>query len=101
MSRRGVLAGSAGLIGAATLASGTTRAQQIANLDAPATLISNPSRQRVGNNPSIYPDPDVIVVDPSFPPLRRTQGAIYRGVVGRGSGLVEPGSVRRLQRPLG
>jgi len=78
MSRRDVLAGSAGLIGSATLASGAARAQQNANLGAPATVISNPPRQWGRYSPSIYPDPDVIVVDPSFLPLRRSQGAIYR-----------------------
>src|SRR5271155_2634238 len=78
MSRRGLLAGSAGLIGAATLAPGIARAQQNANLGAPATVISNPPRQWGRHNPSIYPDPDVIVVDPSFLSLRRAQGAIYR-----------------------
>jgi len=74
MSRRGMLAGSAGLIGPATLAPGTARAQQNANLGAPASVISNPPRQWGRHHPSIYPDPDVIVVDPSFLPLRRPLG---------------------------
>ena len=55
MSRRGLLAGSAGLIGAATLASRVARAQQNANLGAPATVISNPPRQWGRHSPSIYP----------------------------------------------
>jgi len=78
MSRRGLLAGSAGLIGAATLAPGIACAQQNTNPGAPATVISNPPRDFARGHPSIYPDPDVIVVDPSFLALRRAQGAIYR-----------------------
>jgi len=78
MSRRGVLAGSAGLIGAATLASGAARAQQNANLGAPATVISNPPRDWTPQHPSIYPDPDVIVVDPSFNQVRRAIAPIQR-----------------------
>ena len=106
LSRRSVIAGGAGLAGAAALAPGLTRAQQPnANLGTPASVISNPPRQWGRHNPSIYPDPDVIVVDPSFLPLRRTQGAIYRLWTGalwpRGAGLVEPGAIRRLQRRLG
>ncbi|MBV9816080.1 MAG: SMP-30/gluconolactonase/LRE family protein [Alphaproteobacteria bacterium] len=78
LSRRGLLAGSAGLAGAAALSSSGARAQQNAELGAPATVISNPPRDFARGHPSIYPDPDVIVVDPSFLPLRRSQGAIYR-----------------------
>ena len=78
LSRRGVIAGGAGLAGA-LLASGAARAQQpSANLGTPASVVTNPSRDWSSHNPSIYPDPDVIVVDPSFIPLRRNQGAIYR-----------------------
>ena len=79
LSRRRVLAGTAGLAGAAVLASGAARAQQSsANLGTPASVISNPPRDFARGHPAIYPDPDVIVVDPSFLPLRRAQGAIYR-----------------------
>jgi gluconolactonase len=79
LSRRSMMAGGAGLAGAAVLASRTARAQQpTANLGTPASVVSNPLRDFARGHPSIYPDPDVIVVDPSFLPLRRTQGAIYR-----------------------
>ena len=79
LSRRSVIAGGAGLAGAAALAPGLTRAQQPnANLGTPASVISNPPREWGPHNPSIYPDPDVIIVDPSFLPLRRYQGSIYR-----------------------
>jgi gluconolactonase len=78
LSRRRVLAATAGLAGAASFAPGTARAQQNANLGTPASITSNPPRDFTPGHPSIYPDPDVIVVDPSFLPLRRNQGAIYR-----------------------
>ena len=75
VSRRALLAGTAGAV---AFAPSIVRAQQNANLGAPATVISNPPRDFSAGHPSIYPDPDVIVVDPSFLPLRRYQGAIYR-----------------------
>ena len=78
LSRRGVLAGTSGLLGSAALAPNLARAQQNANLGTSATVISNPARDFTRGHPSIYPDPDVIVVYPSFLPLRRVQGAIYR-----------------------
>ena len=54
-------------------------AQQNANLGTPASSRHQARRATLGPDiPSIYPDPDVVVVDPSFLPLRRTQGAIYR-----------------------
>jgi len=78
LSRRNVIAGSAGLAGAAVLASAARAQQPNANLGTPASVITNPPRNFSRGHPSIYPDPDVIVVDPSFLPLRRAQGAIYR-----------------------
>ena len=75
VSPRALLAGTAGAV---AFAPSIVRAQQNANLGAPATVISNPPRDFSAGHPSIYPDPDVIVVDPSFLPLRRYQGAIYR-----------------------
>ncbi len=75
LSRRTLLAGT---IGTAALAPSIARAQQNANLGTPATVTSNPPRDFARGHPSIYPDPDVIVADPSFVPLRRVQGAIYR-----------------------
>ena len=78
-SRRRMLAGTAGLISSAALAQKIASAQQPnANLGTPASVITNPPRDFARGHPSIYPDPDVIVVDPSFLPLRRAQGAIYR-----------------------
>jgi gluconolactonase len=75
LSRRGVLAGAAG---AAALATRPGFAQDNANLGAPATVISNPPRDWRPGHPSIYPDPDVIVIDPSFNQLRRTIAPIQR-----------------------
>src|SRR5271163_3319452 len=78
LSRRRMLAGTAGLMGAAALAQESALAQQNAKLGTPASVITSPPRDWARGHPSIYPDPDVIVVDPAFLPLRRTQGAIYR-----------------------
>ena len=75
LSRRSVITGSAG---AAVLASAAGAQQPNANLGTPANVTTNPPRDFARGHPSIYPDPDVIVVDPSFLPLRRAQGAIYR-----------------------
>ncbi len=61
LSRRGLLAGAASL--APALAWGQDKPQ----LGNPPTVISNPPRQwgRFAP-PEIYPDPDILVVDPSF-----------------------------------
>jgi gluconolactonase len=78
LSRRAVLTGTAGLASAAALQNSATLAQDVGKTGTPASVITNPPREWGLHNPSIYPDPDVLVVDPSFLPLRRTQGAIYR-----------------------
>ena len=68
-SRRRMLAGTAGLISSAALAQKIASAQQPnANLGTPASVITNPPRDFARGHPSIYPDPDVIVVDPSLSP---------------------------------
>src|SRR5205807_1298669 len=72
LSRRTILAGAAG---AAAALPAIARAQAPgagpmippqAQLGAPATTITTPPRDWTPGRPSIYPDPDVIVVDPSF-----------------------------------
>ena len=73
-----MLTGTAGLAGATVLQNSTAFAQETGKAGAPATVVSNPPRDFARGHPSIYPDPDVIVVDQSFLPLRRSQGAIYR-----------------------
>ena len=81
LSRRSVIAGTAGLAGAAVLASGAARAQQPnanAALGTPASVVTNPPRDWRPRHPSIYPDPDVIVVDPSFTQVRRAIAPIQR-----------------------
>ena len=65
------MAGGAGLAGAAALGQSRAFAQQKAQFGTPASVITNPPRDWTPGRPSIYPDPDVIVVDPSFIPLRR------------------------------
>ncbi|MBV9585040.1 MAG: twin-arginine translocation signal domain-containing protein, partial [Alphaproteobacteria bacterium] len=72
LSRRHLLA-AAGATGTAALVSSraSVEAQQPqpapnAQLGAPASTITNPPRDWSRGHPSIYPDPDVIVIDPSF-----------------------------------
>ena len=63
LSRRALLAG---VVGAAA-ASANARAQTAPpQTGTPASTITNPPRDWTPGRPSIYPDPDVIVVDPSF-----------------------------------
>lgn len=72
------MAGGAGVV-AAVLASGAARAQQPnTNLGTPASVITNPPRDWSPRHPSIYPDPDVIVVDPSFNQVRRAIAPLQR-----------------------
>ena len=78
LSRRRMLAGTAGLMGAAALAQESALAQQNAKLGTPASVITSPPRDWARGHPSIYPDPDVIVVDPSFSQVRRGIAAIQR-----------------------
>src|SRR4029077_1556252 len=71
-------------VGAAALAPIAAMAQQpTAATGAPPTVISNPPRQW-GHHapPNIYPDPDVIVIDPSFAALRVGNNAIHRIATG-------------------
>ena len=69
LSRRGLLAG-AGIIGAAALAPNRAGAQAQpapnAQLGTPASTITSPPRDWTPGRPSIYPDPDVIVIDPAL-----------------------------------
>lgn len=81
ISRRNLLA-AGGVISAVTLLPRAATAQapsaSNAQLGAPASTITSPARDWAPGRPSIYPDPDVIVIDPSFralvagnSPLRR------------------------------
>ena len=83
-SRRAVVRGLAGTVGAAALAPIAAMAQQpTAATGAPPTVISNPPRQW-GHHapPAIYPDPDIIVIDPSFTALRIGNTGIHRIATG-------------------
>ena len=83
-SRRAVVRGLAGTVGVAALAPIAAMAQQpTAATGAPPTVISNPPRQW-GHHapPAIYPDPDIIVIDPSFTALRIGNTGIHRIATG-------------------
>ncbi|HTT80321.1 MAG TPA: SMP-30/gluconolactonase/LRE family protein [Stellaceae bacterium] len=74
LTRRGLLAGTAAL--APALAWGQTAKRQ---LGSPPTVIGNPPRQwGASAPPDIYPDPDVLVIDKSFAPLRVGLAGIHR-----------------------
>ena len=73
LTRRGVIAA------AASAAPALAFGQERPRTPAPPSVISEPPRQwGPGAPPSIYPDPDVIVVDPSFLQYRVGLAAIHR-----------------------
>src|SRR5205814_5322979 len=81
LSRRSVLA-AASVTGAAALVSRRAIAQAQpapnAQLGTPASTITSPPRDWTPGRPSIYPDPDVIVVDPAFNSVRLGSAPIRR-----------------------
>ena len=79
LSRRGFLQAGVGVAaGAATLAPGMVLAQQ-AQLPTPPSVVTNPPRQwGRGSPPEIYPDPDILIVDPSFNDLLLGITAVHR-----------------------
>jgi gluconolactonase len=78
VSRRVLLAGSAGLPGMAALGRSAAFGQENAKLGTPASVITNPPRDWGARNPSIYPDPDIIVTDPSFTQLVLGNAGLHR-----------------------
>jgi len=81
--RRAVVRGLAGTVGVAALAPIAVAQQPTAATGAPPTVISNPPRQWGHHaTPNIYPDPDVIVIDPSFAALRVGNNPIRRIATG-------------------
>jgi gluconolactonase len=82
-SRRAVIRGIAGTAAVAALTMAARAQQPTAALGTPPSVITNPPRQW-GHDapPSIYPDPDVIVIDPSFAALRVGNNAIHRVATG-------------------
>jgi gluconolactonase len=75
-TRRGIVAGA----GVAALAPALAWGQEAKpQLGSPPTVISNPPRQWGRSAPpDIYPDPDILVIDKSFAPLRVGLTAIHR-----------------------
>jgi gluconolactonase len=82
-SRRSVVRGIAGTIGAAVLAPAAKAQQPTAALGTPPSVITTPPRQwgRYAP-PDTYPDPDVIVIDPAFAALRVGNAPIRRVATG-------------------
>ena len=78
LSRRTLLARTAGLAGTGALMRHAALAQQNAVLPTPASIVTSPPRDWAPGHPSIYPDPDVIVIDPSFNQMRRGIAGIQR-----------------------
>jgi gluconolactonase len=78
ISRRGIIAG------AATMTAFGAEAQTPANtVGTPPSVITNPPRQwGRGAAPDIYPDPDIIVVDPAFRQYRIGNTGIRRAWTG-------------------
>ena len=82
LSRRALIAATAGIAGASTFGR-TARAQTpatstTAQTGTPPSTITNPSRDWSPGHPSIYPDPDIIVVDPSFRTVAPGNAAVRR-----------------------
>jgi gluconolactonase len=82
-SRRAVVRGIASTIGATVLAPVAIAQQPTAALGMPPSVISAPPRQWGRDAPpNIYPDPDVIVIDPAFAALRVGNVPIRRVATG-------------------
>src|SRR5579883_2777014 len=78
LSRRSILATGVGFAGLGALPRKVAAQPAKAATAAPASVVSNPPRDWTPGHPSIYPDPDVIVVDPSFNLVRRAIAPIQR-----------------------
>ena len=82
-SRRLVLRGLAGIAGVAAMAPADALAQSNAALGTPPSVITKPPRRwGPGSQPAAYPDPDIIVMDPSFNDLMLGITAIHRVATG-------------------
>ncbi len=78
LSRRTAL-----IAGAASLAGTAARAQPAAKLGTPPSVVTSPPRQwGRGAPPEIYPDPDIVVLDPAFEPYLLGITAIHRAWTG-------------------
>jgi gluconolactonase len=72
------VAGASGLLGTMAVAPAVARAQQNANFGTPASVVTNPPRRWGLRDPAIYPDPDVIAIDPSFSQLVLGNAGLHR-----------------------
>ncbi len=82
-SRRDFVRAAAGAVGAAVIAPAALAQQANPNLGTPPSVITNPPRQWAHHAPpEIYPDPDIIVIDPSFESLLLGITAIHRVATG-------------------
>jgi gluconolactonase len=80
LSRRSLIAGTAALAGAATwdrAALAQTPAPN-AQLGTPPSTITIPPRDWAPGHPAIYPDPDIVVVDPAFRQLFVGNAGLHR-----------------------
>jgi gluconolactonase len=62
LSRRAIMAGAAG----AAMLGGSARAQTRADATPPSVITTPPRQWGRDASPDIYPDPDIIVIDPEF-----------------------------------
>ncbi|MEJ0016122.1 MAG: SMP-30/gluconolactonase/LRE family protein [Acetobacteraceae bacterium] len=82
-SRRAVVKGLAGTLGTAALVPVALAQQPTANTGTPPSVITNPPRQWGRHAPpTIFPDPDIILIDPSFGSLLLGITAIRRVATG-------------------
>ena len=82
-SRRRFLGDTAALAATAMLAPAIARAQNSVQQGTPPSVVTHPARQwGPGAPPMIYPDPDILIVDPSFKDLTLGLTAIQRVATG-------------------
>ncbi len=82
-TRRDFVRAAAGAVGAAVIAPAALAQQSNTNIGTPPSVMTNPPRQWGRHAPpEIYPDPDVVVVDPAFASLRVGNAGIYRVATG-------------------
>jgi gluconolactonase len=78
LSRRAVIAGMAGAAVVMPRLVSAQASSPAAQTGTPASVITSPPRDWSPGHPTIYPDPDVIVVDPSFRSLVPGNTSIHR-----------------------
>jgi gluconolactonase len=81
LSRRSLLAATAGIAAATVTRSAqaqTPSPNPQAQVGTPASTVTSPPRDWSAGHPSIYPDPDVLVIDPSFRAVAPGASAVKR-----------------------